>query len=233
LRAAGVDVRGYDPRGETNPDQPTPVGAAAQADVVLSLTTAAEAEDALLSVRDVLREGQVYADANTGSASLKARLAELLAPTGAAFADVALMAPVPGRGLRTPALAAGAGAESFAMSFAALGMPVEVVGTEPGEAARLKLLRSVAWKGVAAVVLEAIEAARAAGREEWMRDELASLATQLDVDRMVEGSRTHARRRAHELSDVAAQLRELGVEPRMTEAAQAWLEDLRREQVAR
>jgi hypothetical protein len=45
---------------------------------------------------------------------------------------------------------------------------------------------------------------------------------------MLEGSVTHAARREHEMADVAAQLRELGVEPRMSEAARAWLEELRK-----
>jgi 3-hydroxyisobutyrate dehydrogenase-like beta-hydroxyacid dehydrogenase len=191
---------------------------------------AAEALAAAESVLDTLRAGQVYADANTSSPALKRELAGLVAPTGAQFADVALMAPVPGRGVRTPALVAGPGAERFAMLMTPLGMPVTTAGAAPGAAAQRKLLRSVAWKGVAAVAIEALAAAEAAGCEEWMRAELLALLESADaaaLERMVSGSRRHAARREHEMADVAALLRELGVEPRVSEAARSWLRELR------
>ena len=229
LRAAGVPVRGYDPLPETRPDAATPAEAVEGADVVVSLTTAAEAVVAARSVLDALRPGQVYADANTSGAALKRELAALLAPTGVAFADVALMAPVPGRGLRTPAVASGPGAEAFAELLGPLGMPVAVLPGPPGAAATRKLLRSVAWKGVAGVVNEALAAARAAGVEDWMRAELLDLFRGSDEQalvRMEEGSRRHARRRAHELADVAALLRELGLTPHLAEGARLQLEEL-------
>src|SRR4051812_15156310 len=232
LRDAGAAVRGFDPLPETEPDAATPHDAARDADVVLSLTTAAEARAAAESVVGVLRDGQVYADANTSSPALKRELAALVAPTGARFADVALMAPVPGRGLRTPALVAGPGAERFAQVLGPLGMPVGTAGAEPGDAAQRKLLRSVAWKGLAAVAIEALAAARAAGCEDWMQAGLIGLLEAADgaaLERMVTGSRRHAARREHEMADVAALLRELGVEPRVSEAARGWLTQLRDE----
>jgi 3-hydroxyisobutyrate dehydrogenase-like beta-hydroxyacid dehydrogenase len=229
LRAAGAAVRGYDPLPETSPDAAAPAEAAAGADVVVSLTTAAEALVAVRSVLDVLGPGQVYADANTSTAALKQELAALVAPTGAAFADVALMAPVPGNGLRTPAGASGPGADAFREVFAPLGMPVTVLPGPPGAAATRKLLRSVAWKGVAGVVNEALAAARAADVEEWMRRELLELFRTTDdatLTRLETGSRKHATRRAHEMADVAALLRELGVAPHLSDAARRQLEEL-------
>jgi 3-hydroxyisobutyrate dehydrogenase-like beta-hydroxyacid dehydrogenase len=230
LRAAGAQVSGYDPLPATKPDAASAAEAVAGADVVLCLTTAVEALGAARSVLGVLAEGQLYADLNTSSPALKHELAELIAPTGAVFADVALMAPVPGRGLRTPALASGPGADAFAKAVGHLGMPVQTVGPEPGAAARRKLLRSVAWKGIAAVAIEALAAARAADCEPWMREELIALLESADaaaLERMVTGSHTHAARRAHEMEDVADYLRELGVAPRVSEASRDWLRQLR------
>jgi 3-hydroxyisobutyrate dehydrogenase-like beta-hydroxyacid dehydrogenase len=231
LRAAGATVRGFDIDPATEPDAESPTAAAEGADLVLSLVTASEALVAARSVLDVLAPGQVYADVNTSGAALKRELAELIEPTGARFADVALMAPVPGRGIETPALASGPGADAVAGTLGAFGMPVTVLDAEPGAAATRKLLRSVAWKGVAAVVNEALDAARAAGVEEWMRAELLDLFAGVDetgIERMEDGSRRHAARRAHEMADVAALLRELDVEPRLAEAAQAQLEGFER-----
>jgi 3-hydroxyisobutyrate dehydrogenase-like beta-hydroxyacid dehydrogenase len=231
LRAAGATVRGFDVDPSTGPDADSAAAAAAGAGLVVSLVTASEALVAARSVLDALGPDQVYADFNTSGAALKRELAGLVEPTGARFADVALMAPVPGRGIRTPALASGAGAETAAGVLRSFGMPVTVLDGEPGAAATRKLLRSVAWKGVAAVVNEALAAGRAAGVEDWMRAELLALFAGVDeaaLARMEEGSRRHAARRAHEMADVADLLCELGVQPRVAEAARAQLEALRR-----
>ena len=232
LRAAGATVRGFDIDPATEPDAESAPAAAGGADLVISLVTASEALVAARSVLDTLGPGHVYADANTSGAALKRELAGLVELTGARFADVALMAPVPGRGIATPVLASGPGAGAVAEILGPFGMPVTVLRAEPGAAATRKLLRSVAWKGVAAVVNEALEAARAADVEDWMRAELLDLFARVDetgIERMEEGSRRHAARRAHEMVDVAALLRELGVEPRLAEAAKAQLEALQRE----
>ena len=77
---------------------------------------------------------------------------------------------------------------------------------------------------------EALAAARAAGLEDFVRGELLDLLASADEDtleRMEQGSRRHAARRAHEMADVAALLRELGVASHMSDAARAQLEELR------
>ena len=53
------------------------------------------------------------------------------------------------------------------------GVPIEVLDGGAGEAARLRLLRSVFMKGLAALVIEGVGAARAVGAEEWLRDQMA------------------------------------------------------------
>jgi hypothetical protein len=82
---------------------------------------------------------------------------------------------------------------------------------------------------MAAALLEGAAAARAAGCEGWfLADAGATLAAADErlVERFREGSRVHAARRAHELDDAAELLGELGVRPRMTEAARAVLAEL-------
>jgi 3-hydroxyisobutyrate dehydrogenase-like beta-hydroxyacid dehydrogenase len=227
LRAAGAQVRGYDPLASTSPDAPSGAEAARGAELVLSQNSAADAVDAARSVLEELGPGVVFA---TGSPELKARLAAIVEPAGAAFADVALMAPVPGKGIGTPALASGAGAERFAQLVAPYGMPVQVVGAEPGEAARRKLLRSIIWKGLAAVVLEATAAGEAADRAEHVRAEILGILAEADealVERMLTGSRTHATRRTHEMEAVGEMLRDLGVPSWMSDGSAEWLRALR------
>ena len=166
LVAAGLDVRGYDPAApdvQVSTRASDPETAVAGSDVVLSVNTAEAALGAAAAAAPALESGVIYADLNTTPPGLKRELAELVAGAGARFADVALLGPVPGRGLRTPALASGAGAEAFADAFRPLGMPVEVVSERAGDAAALKLLRSIFMKGLAASALESLQAAEAAG----------------------------------------------------------------------
>ena len=233
LVAAGALVSGFDP---AHPDTPAGVRLAADArgavvgsDVVLSLNAASAAVDAAGSASGGLRAGQVYADLNSTAASVKRAVAEVVSPTGAAFADVALMDVVPRRGLRTPALVSGPGAEDFARRLRPLGMPVEILGAEPGVAATRRLLRSVFMKGLAAACLESTRAARAAACEDWMRQEITGVLTTADgalLDRLLTGSARHAARRVHEVRDARDLVTELGVEPRVAVAAEGWLTQL-------
>ena len=144
-----------------------------------------------------LAPGAVYADLNTGSAELKRDVAATVEGAGALFADVAVMAPVPGRGLRTPLLASGSGAERLAELLRPLGAPRRVLGGEPGTAAARKLsarLHEGSRRGPA----RGRAAARAAGCEDWFRqDAAATLAGRRRASGRpaLEGSRVHAARR--------------------------------------
>jgi 3-hydroxyisobutyrate dehydrogenase-like beta-hydroxyacid dehydrogenase len=219
-------LRAWDPvqRPDGVPLAASAVDAVRGADAVLSLTTAGHALEAAASVAASLRFDAVYADLNTSAPALKRELAAALPVP---FADVALVGVVPGLGLRVPALASGAGAERVAELFGPLGMPVEVVGERPGDAAGLKLLRSVFMKGIAAATIEALAAARAAGVEGHVRADIAGVLGEPLLERLLEGSQMHAARRVHEMEAAADYVRELGVEPRVAVAAAEWLTQLR------
>jgi 3-hydroxyisobutyrate dehydrogenase-like beta-hydroxyacid dehydrogenase len=232
LAAAGVVVRGFDPVVAAAPGIVACAGdadACRGASVVLSLTCAHEAEGALAAALPGIGPAAVYADLNTAAPSLKTRLAELAAGARVAFADVALMSPVPGNGLRTPMLAAGPAAARFAKIVGSVGGSVDVLAGPPGAAAARKLVRSVFYKGLAAAVIEALRAAEAAGCEDWLREnigqELAS-ASAAALERLEDGSVRHARRRADEMTAAARMLGQLGVPPRIASASAQWLAEL-------
>lgn len=228
LVTAGCVVRGWDPVARPSGIDVAPDGASAVrgAEVVLSINAAAVALEVAQDVAGSLGADAVYADCNTASPGLKRALAECV-PTR--FADVALVGTVPSLGLRTPALASGGGAERFAELLRPLGMPVEIVGAEPGDAAGLKLLRSVFMKGLAAAAIESTEAARAAGAEEWVRADIASVIGEPLLERLLTGSRSHAARRVDEMHAAVDYLEELGVGSRVAAAAADWLAQLRDE----
>jgi 3-hydroxyisobutyrate dehydrogenase-like beta-hydroxyacid dehydrogenase len=245
LAAAGARVRGYDP-AVPPPAGVTPATSDADAcqgaDLVLSLTTAGEAENALgqsLPGLDGASPGgaalsaaggrTVYADANTASAGLKQRLAATAEQAGVPFADIAIMAPVPGRGLGAPMVVSGPAAETVARMLGGYGATVSVLPGPAGAAATRKLLRSVFYKGMAAAAIEALRAARAAGCEDWLREHIAAELAAADAStlaRLEQGSVQHALHRAHEMAAASDLLDELSVPPRVARASELWLNEL-------
>jgi 3-hydroxyisobutyrate dehydrogenase-like beta-hydroxyacid dehydrogenase len=232
LVAVGAEVHAFDPAAVATPEGVVrhldPVAAVQGAEVVMALTAAADATTALGQALDAIPRSAVYADCATASSGLKRHLAGIADGVGLAFVDVALMSPVPGRGLRTPALASGSGASRFVSLLAPLGMTVTDDGPEAGRAAARKLLRSVVMKGFASLLIESIEAAHAAGLAEETWENLVGQFTDADeglMRRLVEGTRPHALRRLHEMQATAELLTELGVDPVMTRAT---VESLRR-----
>jgi 3-hydroxyisobutyrate dehydrogenase-like beta-hydroxyacid dehydrogenase len=236
LLAAGITVRGYDPV-VTAPAGVFVAHSDAEAcegvDLVLSLTTAHESEAAFEAAVPGLRSGVLYADLNTSSAGCKLRIAERAADNGVAFADVAMMSPVPGRGIRTPMLVSGAAAGEVVAALNALGGSAEWLPGPAGVAASRKLVRSVFYKGLAAAVVEALRAARAADCEDWLRENITTELITADastLDRLEAGSVAHAVRRTDEMAAAADLLTELGVPPRIAAASHDWLAQLAEEQ---
>ncbi|HEY4440725.1 MAG TPA: DUF1932 domain-containing protein [Candidatus Elarobacter sp.] len=237
LARAGAVVRGYDPdlHGDLSeiPVVPTLAEAVAGASVVLSVNWATVALDVAREALPHLGRDAIYADCNTAGPGLKAELASVFAGSPAAFVDVAMMSPVPPLGIRVPMFLAGDGAERLAPILRRFGTPADVVGPSAGDAAARKLTRSVFFKGMSAAVWEALEAARAAGVEDWLRSDIARTlaeATPATLDRIVDGTRRHARRRAHEMSDAAALLDQLGVPSTIAHATATSLERIVAEQ---
>ena len=130
LLAAGAEVRGYDPAvaaGQGITDTRGEAEAARGAHLVLSVNSAKAAVDAFRAGLPGLGPDALWADLNTASPGLKRELASIAAAGGVSFADVAMMAPVPGRGLRVPMLASGDGAERFADLLASIGTRLSLI----------------------------------------------------------------------------------------------------------
>ena len=236
LTAAGWQVSGYDPAPVDTPAgvlrAVSAAAAAAGSDLVIGLTGAAAAPAAAAAAAPGMRPGGCYADFNSASAAQKRQVEMALAGPGAMveMADVAVLAPVGRTGAATPLLVSGPGAMAVAGAFRALGAPVDVLDAPVGAAADRKLLRSVFMKGLAAAVLEAVAAARAAGCEPWLRDQIAAELGPGGhglVDRLIDGSARHAARRIPEVEASRAYLRDLGVPTPVCDATLRWLGTLR------
>jgi 3-hydroxyisobutyrate dehydrogenase-like beta-hydroxyacid dehydrogenase len=201
-------------------------GAVRGAALVLSLVGGNAAVAALEEALPVMDPAAIFADMNTTGPAEKQRFAKRADEHGIAFVDVGVLAPVPRARMRTPLVLSGSGADALLSLLTGLGIPATSVGNEAGVAAGLKLLRSVFMKGLAATVLEAVTAARTAGAEAWLVDQMASElgpSGHALIARILEGTPVHAVRREAEMREARLFLETLGTPHPMSDGAIAWL----------
>ena len=201
------------------------VGALAGADTVFCLVTADQALAAAEQCALSLSPGAVWLDLNSVAPETKRNAASVIEAVGGHYADVAVMAPVRPAGRAVPLLVAGPHASRASATLKAAGFTnVTVAGKHIGDAAAVKMIRSVMIKGIEALSAECALAAARAGVTEavvasldasW-QDRSWSAHFDYNLDRMM----AHGMRRAAELEEVAATLETLGITPLMTRAAQ-------------
>ncbi|MGE0500768.1 MAG: DUF1932 domain-containing protein [Rhizobiaceae bacterium] len=192
----------------------SPEDAVVDADWVFSAVTAADSLQAGRSVASEIMEGQVFFDINSVSAGRKQETARIVGARGAAYVDMAVMAPVHPHGHRTPVLIAGPHCSSVEATLSRLGFDFAIVGDDIGAATSIKMLRSLFVKGLEAVTVQTLLAARAAGRFDEIHASLSGSFPQLgwpefplyQLDRVA----THGVRRAAEMRESATTLAELG-----------------------
>jgi 3-hydroxyisobutyrate dehydrogenase-like beta-hydroxyacid dehydrogenase len=192
-----------------------------ETDVVISAVTAASSLDAARSATPHLGGNPYYLDINSVSPGRKQETAGLLSDR-ARYVDVAVIAAIYPARHRTPLLLSGPHAEDIAPLLRELDMQFLVVGPEIGSAAAIKMIRSVMIKGMEALTLECFLAAARAGVLEEVTSSLKNNYPTLDwtkiADYNLERMASHGERRAAEMEESAATLRELGLDPLMVES---------------
>lgn len=235
--AAGHEVRGFDPAPTPAPDGVERLGSVeevvAASELTIVLTGAALSRSVADTAAGAIAPGSVYADFTTASPEDMLAAEAGIVSAGGRFADVAILGPVPVKGAATETIVSGGAADVVGELLGSLGSDVERVAGPAGTATSRKLLRSVLMKSLATVVVEALEAGRAAGCEDWVHAQIAAqLSGDADakIERYESGSRKHAVRRAHEMRSVAEYLGRLGVRSEMSSASGRVLERLADEQ---
>lgn len=200
----------------------SPAELAERAKVIICLTSASVATGVAREFAPALGPGHLYADWNSASPQAKRDVAAVVEPTGAGFVDGAVMAAVPPNRHLVPVLLSGGGAEAFAGVADRLGMRTEVIGDDPGQAAAVKMYRSLLVKGLEALLLEC---AVGAARHRVTERVFASMNGSLPVEDwstlasyLLGRTALHGKRRAEELRQVAGTLRESGIEPLLADA---------------
>ena len=109
-------------------------------------------------------------------------------------------------------------------------MNIQVVGDKPGGASAMKLLRSVCMKGLAALLLESLEAAQRYGITEALTADMARFINGRPFEdvmkRFVCGTAIHAGRRIHETTEAMTLLKSLGASTRMTKSTRDMLKSI-------
>lgn len=194
------------------------------ADIALLATPGGALTALLDSVLPHLPTGAVIADMSTAPAQAKQSAAARCGEGGVAYVDVAITGSVALSQAGTPLLYAGEEVPALISLLEHYEAPLTVLkDSRPGDAMRVKLLRSVLMKGLEGLAAECLPAAREYGVLDQLWTSLA------DVDRagfvallqaMVRTHPRHAARREHEVAQAADQLEQIGYPSTITRAAE-------------
>ncbi len=177
-----------------------------------------------------LSPGALYADLASAAPQDKLTASRLVGERGADYADAAVLGTVVVSAHRVPILASGPGAERFRAFADAAGLVVSTLQGAAGQAALVKLLRSVFLKGRDALILEMMLAARRHGLEDTVLQSIDTPAEQVSfsdlVERVLCSLAVHAGRRADELAQASRVLAEAGIDPALSQAGARALREL-------
>jgi len=180
-----------------------------ETDMIISAVTAASSVDAARSVAPHLTGSPYYLDINSVSPGRKQETAKLLGKR-ARYVDEAVIAPINLLRHKTPLLIAGPHAEEISPLLRELQMQLEIVGADTGQAAAIKMIRSVMIKGLEALTVECFLAAARAGVLEEVTASMKNNYPTLDWAKIAEYNlermASHGERRAAEMEESATTL---------------------------
>lgn len=192
-----------------------------QAQIVFSAVTPMAAVQAARTCAPELARDAIYVDLNSMGPKQKQLVGQAVTDAGRRFVDGAVLGAA-ADGIRMPLIFAGQDAAFVAHALATFGMNARAVGTEPGQASAIKIVRSVLAKGLETLYVEALLAAQRMGVEQevmatfcaWLDARPAAATAEL----LVTTHLLHAERRMHELDMSIEAVRDAGIEPILAQA---------------
>jgi 3-hydroxyisobutyrate dehydrogenase-like beta-hydroxyacid dehydrogenase len=203
------------------------------AELVVSAVTASQTVAAARACAGALSADSFFLDFNSASPGAKLAAAEHVVTHGGRYVEAAVMTSVPPYRIEVPLLLGGPYAELLEPVLDGLGFRAKVASRELGVASATKMCRSVMIKGLEAMVIECLTAARHYGVEDAVLASLKETFPGVDwpkqaayfFQRVIE----HGRRRSEEMREAAVTVRSAGLEPWSatgTAERQAWMADL-------
>lgn len=200
-------------------DTPSLEALVERVDAVLSVLVPAEAPGLARRVAAAIdstgKRDLLYVDCNAIAPQTVRAIGETIQATGARFADAGIIGPPP-RLPGTRFYTSGPGAEEFA-TLRANGLDVRVIGGEIGQASGLKMCYGALTKGLQALGIELLVAARLLGLEEVLRAEQAeSIPDVLGwLQRSTPTMPPKAYRWVGEMEEIAKTFADLGLTPNL------------------
>jgi 3-hydroxyisobutyrate dehydrogenase-like beta-hydroxyacid dehydrogenase len=196
--------------------------AVADSDLVISAVTAAATSAAAREIASACRVGTFVLDLNSASPRTKTECAATVERAGGRYVEAAVMSSVPPHGIRAPMLLGGPHATTVLPILEQLGFAATVGSTSYGVVSAIKLCRSVVVKGMEALAIESLLAARRYGVEREVLASLAETFPGLEWERQAtwfwRRVVQHGRRRAEEMHEAAVTVQDAGIAPRMATA---------------
>ncbi|PLC51466.1 6-phosphogluconate dehydrogenase [Pollutimonas subterranea] len=199
----------------------------AEVDLVISAVFGGVALDVARQSLTYMHKDSIYADFTTGRPADLRAAANMALEANIEFVDVAITGAIGLGGQKTPLLCAGPATARFVELMKAIGAPIRIVGTEPGDAVALKLLRSIFTKGLEALAVECLMAAEHQGLRQSLYEVLSDI-DQTPIRNFMEATVTthvrHAERRLAEVREARLQLESEGIQPRALDGVAALFE---------
>ncbi len=204
----------------------SPQEAVQHADLVFSLVTADQAVAAAKSAAAHLAKGALYFDCNSCAPETKRQAAVSVENAGGKYVDVAIMSPIYPRQHRSPLLLSGEQSDAAETLLYELNMMPTIIDGDIGDAAAIKMIRSIMVKGLEALTAECMLAAQKANVSGQVIQSLENSYPEFgwmqrsiyNFGRMME----HGGRRAAEMKEVAKTVEQLGLDNSMSKSIMNW-----------
>ncbi len=198
---------------------------AEKADIIIGVTPGSQSVVSAMAFSQALGPQHVFVDFASSTPNVKTRVAEILTPSGAQLGDASIMG-TPRDGYAMAVLTSGPAGERARDLLTPWGMKIDYVSDRIGTASGIKILRSVLFKGIEALVDETMLAARHYGLEDAV---FASAAKSLarpwmdTVESLMTSGVIHAQRRMEEVMMASEAVQDAGIAPLMAQATVARL----------
>lgn len=197
-------------------------------DLVISCVPGAVSLTVAKEVLPFLKQGTIFADFSSSSSADKYAASYLAELKKIIFIDIVIMGGVDLMREKTPLLCAGEPSETIVKLMKSLGAPIRVLPhAKPGDAASLKLLRTVFMKGLVALTVECVTAAEHQGVKVLLYEILSDFdKTPLNefLDMLIRNHVMHACRQRNEIAEARKQLESMGLPATLLPAVNALFE---------
>ncbi len=198
---------------------------AAGCELIISAVTADQALVAARSIAMARLPETWVLDLNSVSPACRRSCSEVVGASGGRYVEAAVMSAVLPHGIRVPMLLGGPDAAPLLPELIRLGFRASLLSAEIGIASAVKLCRSVVIKGLEALVVESLAAARAFGVEQHvitsLRETYPGIEWESHADYLFSRVIQHGRRRAEEMRASSEMLDSLELGGFMAAAAAA------------